>query len=423
MRSTAESVRDDAGFTLVEVIVATMLLTVAILGVVASIDNLRASASRSEHRESATHRAEQEMEALRAVGYKALVLKASPGTSADPDDPRFNVVAGTPPTYRPSTDVTAQPLVIDGTDTDAIDPAVAWQSGGVAGTVYRFITKGTGASCGQVCPRRVTVVVTTEHDGAVDNKVAMTTLVTDPQDTGADDNAAPAPTTPACPCWNTLYAYDTPASFTARQDPTDHATRQWIDHPDLLGYDPPPLNADGTTPPLRKYTTDLGALVVPNDDTGYPGGRVIKQSAGCDSEGDPKKSMRWTTPPVKTATTLPGDASFTIYTQTAGGGVGVGWLCLTAWDWTVDGTGKTGGPKKLKSFGCSENPWPQTPDVMTCAGRFLDAATPSYTLPVGHSLGIELTVWDASVLDAVILYDHPDYPSSFSWSSTPSMMP
>jgi prepilin-type N-terminal cleavage/methylation domain-containing protein len=423
MSSTASRLRHEAGFTLIEVMVATALLTVAILGVVSSIDNLRANASGSERRQSATHRAEQEMEALRAVGYRALVLKDTPGTSTDPRDPRSNVVAGAPPTYRPSADVSAQPMIIDAGDPDAMDPAVPWQSGGVSGTVYRFITQGTGAACGQVCPRRVTVVVTTERDGVVDGKAAITTLVTDPQDTGADDAATPAPTPPACPCWNTLYAYDTPAKFISRQDPTDHIVRQWNDHPDLLGYDAPPLNGDGTTPPLRKYTTDLGALVVPNDDTGYPGGRVIKQSPGCDSEGDPKKTMRWTTPPVQTATTLQGDASFTIYTQTAGGGPGLGWLCLTAWDWTIDANGKAGGAKKLKSFGCSENPWPQTVDVMTCGGRFLDAATPSYTLPVGHALGIELTVWDQSVLDAVILYDHPDYPSSFSWSSTPSMMP
>ena len=415
--------RRDAGFSLVEVMVATLLLSVAILGVIGSIDNFRANASGSERRETATHRAEQEIEALRGAGYRALVLKLSPGTSANPLDPRFNVTAGTPPTYRPSADINPEPLVIDAGDVDALDPAVTWSSGGTSGTLYRFITKGTAATCGQICPKRVTVVVTMERNGAITGKVAMTGLVTDPQDIGADDTKPPDPTTPTCPCWNTLFAYDTPASFTTRQDPTDHIVRSWNDHPDLLGYDPPPLNADGTTPPLRKYTTDLGALVVPNDDSGYPGGRVIKQSGGCDSEGDPKKTMRWTTPPVQTATTLQGDASFTIYTQTAGGGVGLGWLCLTAWDWTIDANGKAGGTHKLKSFGCSENPWPQTPEPMTCTGRFLDATTPSYTLPAGHSLGIELTVWDQSVLDAVIIYDHPDYPSSFSWSSTPSMMP
>ena len=411
----------DAGFTLIEVLVATMILTVGILGVVASLTVFRASATLSVAREAATHRAEQEIESLRGAGYKALVLNASPGTSADPKDPRRNVVDGTPPTYRPSASAPAQPLVIDAADVDAMDPATTWQTGTTAGHVYRFVTKDpSGSDCVQVCPRRVTVAVTMEKDGAVLGAVTTSTLVVDPQDVGADENATPQPTTPQCPCWNTFYAYDTPASFTTRQTPTaDHDMRVRHDYPDLLGKDPPPSNPDGSDPPLFKYTADLGALV-PNGTAGYPGGAVVKQSGGCDNDDGDQKTQRWTTAPVLTDTVLTGDATAVLYAQTAGGAAGILRLCITVYSWTINSAGKQGAKQKKGSFDCTAVPWPDGPDSVNCSGRFLPVGA-TYTLTAGRSLGFEVTVEDDSDFDGVLLYDHPQYPSSFMFSSTPAL--
>ena len=412
----------DAGFTLVEVLVATMILAVGILGAVASMDAFRASATGSAAREAATHRAEQEIDWLRGAGYKGLVLKASPGTAgADPKDPRGNVTGGAAPTYRPSASAPAQPLVIDAADADALDPSTTWQTGRTAGTVYRFITKDpSGADCVQVCPRRVTVVVTIERAGAIVSSVTTSTLVVDPQDVGADEHATPTPITPQCPCWNTLYAYDTPASFIERQTPAaDHDMRVRHDFPDLLGKDPPPSNADGSDPSLFRYTADLGALI-PNGTAGYPGGAVVKQSGGCDNDDNDAKTQRWTTAPVQTDTVLTGDATFTLYAQTAGGAAGVLRLCVTAYSWTISGAGKQGAKQKKGSFDCGAVAWVEGPDSVTCSGRFLPAGA-TYTLTAGRSLGFEVTVEDDSDFDGVLLYDHPEYPSSFMFSSTPAM--
>ena len=432
MRRTTDLIRNrlsaEHGFTLIEVMVAVGILTVAILGTVASLDAFRANATRSVNTDAATHRVEQEVEALRGAGYRALVLNASPGTSTNPKDPRYNVSAGSPPTYRPSSNVSADPLVIDATNTDALDPAIPWSSGGVSGTLYRFITKGTDpTSCVQICPRRVSVVATVEKNGAIVSSIVSSTLVIDPQDTGADDTATPSPTTPACPCWNTFYAYDTPATFSMRQTPPgDHAMRQWQNYPDLMGEDPPTTNADGSDPPLYHYTTDLATTPDLQTTAGYPGGAIIQQSGGCNDDANPAKTHRWVSAAALTSTTIYGDAAFTFYTQTAGGYSGLGYLCLTVYAASVDANGKITSKTKWGSFGgaapylCNQNPWPVTPDAITCQGRFLTTGT-TKTLNPGQRIMMEITVYDTSSYNEVILYDHPSYPSSFTWSSTPAM--
>jgi type II secretory pathway pseudopilin PulG len=419
--------RGEHGFTIVEVLVASTILVVGILGTVAALAPARHNGTRSEMREAATHRAEQEIEALRSAGYKALILKASPGTSSDPKDPRMNVSAGSPPTYRPSASAPAQPLVIDAADVDALDPSTTWQTGTTGGKVYRLITKDpSGADCVQVCPRRVTVAVTIEKAGAIVSTVTMSTLVVDPQDVGADENATPTPIPPQCPCWNTLYAYDTQGKFTSRQTPTaDHDERLRKDYPDLMGKDSPPTNADGSDPPLYKYTADMG-LTIPNGLQGYPGGAVVKQSGGCDQEDNDDKTQRWATAPLAADTTLTGDATFSFYVQTAGGLAGQLELCATVYSWTIDrnpasGTyGKQSGKQKKGTFGCGAVASPGTPELVTCSDRFLPTGSTT-TVTATKSLGLEVTVRDTSSYDGVLLYDTSQYPSSFTFSSTPAL--
>ncbi len=73
----------EAGFTIVEAIVATMLLAVGVLTVVASLGAAARSEAAGEHRQEAARLASSEVEAIRAVPYPEVgIALASPGYAA-----------------------------------------------------------------------------------------------------------------------------------------------------------------------------------------------------------------------------------------------------------------------------------------------------------------------------------------------------
>jgi prepilin-type N-terminal cleavage/methylation domain-containing protein len=86
-------VADDAGFTLVEVIVAAMILVVGMLGVATLLESAQRATARTKAREAATNLAREAIEAGRAVPYPDLIpsrlvsqLQAQPGLAdAQPD--------------------------------------------------------------------------------------------------------------------------------------------------------------------------------------------------------------------------------------------------------------------------------------------------------------------------------------------------
>lgn len=78
--------RDERGFTLVEVLVASMILVVGVLGVLTLVDTANRTTARTKAREAATNLAREAIEAGRAVPYPDLIpsqltaqLQAQPG--------------------------------------------------------------------------------------------------------------------------------------------------------------------------------------------------------------------------------------------------------------------------------------------------------------------------------------------------------
>ena len=414
-----------AGFTVIEVMVAAMLLTIGILGLMASMDVFRSQTSSTVVREAATHEAQKELEYLRSLGYKRLILSASPGTSADPRDPRSGVSGVT---YRPASNVAYAPLVVNAAAEEPVAPSRAWTSGRASGTVYRFITQEPAGTtgCGQICPKRVTVAVTYMGAGVL-RSVVMTSMVADPQ-AGTADDITPEPTKPAtCPCWTTFYLYDTAGINISRQTPTtDHILHKRDDFPDLMDVDPPPNPFENSlTPPFEptryRYGTDLEA----SDGLGqtYPAGAIVKQSRGCNEDGDPKKSARWTTKPVTQNTVLHGNATASIFTRLIGNLTGNATICFTFYDQHIRGSdGKIDNKVKLNQLivGFAQD-WPSgTPDLVTTSLVRYRNTGANYTLAPGRSLGVEITIDDSSVGHAALFYDHPELASSIQVDSTPA---
>ncbi|HEV3376874.1 MAG TPA: prepilin-type N-terminal cleavage/methylation domain-containing protein [Thermoleophilaceae bacterium] len=185
--------RDD-GFTLIELMVAIMVLAVGLIALVTSFDHSRDLVSVAEKTEVASHRAEQELERILSLPYDTVAHASTPASSADPSDPA-SFVSGTSYQYdQGSTGPQSETLAA---------PATGAPAGGVVGVapqtwndsesrltgrIQSFIT-WTGDYCTAAdrtaCAKRVTVAVTVGGPSPLRRHVVMSTVMTSPVGTGS----------------------------------------------------------------------------------------------------------------------------------------------------------------------------------------------------------------------------------------------
>jgi prepilin-type N-terminal cleavage/methylation domain-containing protein len=166
------------GFSLIELLVAMVILVIGIFGAVTTFSHSRTATKAGERIETLAHVAQAEAERIVSLNYDNVgVVSASiPNDSATNDkwDPLDQVVNGTPP--GPTTNMypydwatpgtTAEPFVAC-TSASCVTFSSAWQDNTnsankrFSGTMYRFITWVDDACCsGTQDYKRVTVVVT-----------------------------------------------------------------------------------------------------------------------------------------------------------------------------------------------------------------------------------------------------------------------
>ena len=159
------------GFMMIEVLVAALVLTIGIIGLIGAFDSSRKLTLLSERRTSLAHRGQQEIERLLAVPYSELAMNPTPTHSAETTNPDYYVSASNYQ-WDPSSGST-EPLVTgpacesppqEGCGGVSGTPA-PWTDGRLSGYVYDFVTWHTDGHCGALCPaeknyKRVTVVVT-----------------------------------------------------------------------------------------------------------------------------------------------------------------------------------------------------------------------------------------------------------------------
>lgn len=182
----------NAGFTIIEVLVATLVLTIGIVALITSFTSSQALGTSAEAHQTAAAVAEAELERLHALSWAQLGLRAVPTRSE---------VSGEPTNYEvsPSTTTctgkktletncfewnfhetaTREPLVLETTLASEENPrteTVKVTTGAGAGTnltftIYHFITwvnyaEGTGCTsteCSNTDPKRIVVAVTGSH--------------------------------------------------------------------------------------------------------------------------------------------------------------------------------------------------------------------------------------------------------------------
>ncbi len=278
---------EQLGLSLIEVIMALLLLSVGALTTLKVIDTATASNYRAEQSQVVNDVLQAELERIKQLPYAQVALTANPGSSSDPNDPRSRVQGSSFAIERDGSN--AQPMVINGsgvpgggTVADGVLSAAAqpFTSGDVSGETYRFVTWTTDPGCplcGTGLIRRVVVAARVLSPSGERAFQEVHTDVVDPEAT-PEDNPAP-PDNPVDTAKAAFWLTDTPCSASSRQpivaDHLAHNTRGGCSDgpktggtrgaPDLMFTKAPTLdtNYPPEGQPLYDYDTDVSGSPQP----------------------------------------------------------------------------------------------------------------------------------------------------------------
>jgi prepilin-type N-terminal cleavage/methylation domain-containing protein len=447
----AERASGAAGFTLVELLAALLVLGLAAMAVGTVLASSTRYASASEARQNLANRAQHEAERLASLDYTALAHAALPAAGANSTSNPLYWYDTTAHTYRwdrtTAGSSTAEALAVSAAGTVAYQQS--WSDGRSSGSLYSFVTWVTDGKCGAGCPssqnyKRITVAATLASGGPPVAPVYVSSIVADPHAVPAgrvtNGNANPLsdPTitcrdasgaTVSCTASvgssdvNEWYLTDTKATSPYAPPTVSHTTHATVAPsgtcttsvttgcpiPDLLNTTGPP--ASTPSPPLLDFSTDQTA-------SGYPGGRVIKRDVACSATPtatDNTKGVEWATAPLTSAMLLTGSGGMTLNSQTAAGVTASVTLCLGIYESGSITNLISTPPVRLGVVSYTVAQWPTAPTPISFSFDFLTGST--VTVASGHRLIVRLWLAATSGSDVAIMYDHPDYASVLQLNS------
>jgi prepilin-type N-terminal cleavage/methylation domain-containing protein len=300
---------DERGFTLVEMLVAMLILMVGIVASLSVFSSSRNATLASQRHEVAVHQAQRELERLRALDYSELGMTSAPSPSADPRNPNCRVQSGGKLRVKP---VAGQPCAQSSSSDEAfvltadvpggkVDPTPTSFTVGdgtadappTTGKIYRYVTWRDETCLPGICDdvggdvkntKRLLVAISldpvvsngnTKNIGPR-NPVWITSIATDPKAgtlTSGQGNPPPAPSATV----QNFYLYDKtcsdndtnngyaspPAPPASGPRPGDHVTHDTAapatscenvtasKRPDLMGPAVPTYGFDAPIPPYR----------------------------------------------------------------------------------------------------------------------------------------------------------------------------
>ena len=186
-------VGNEQGFSLVELMMALVLLLVGILAMVAGLLPGQRLTTTSETVAVEANVAEQELQRIVSLGYSNIGLSAAPSPSADPNHPNYYVQATAPPTFQwdRTNPANAGTLCTPSTScTGSLSPGpVAWTAGGMSGNLYRYVTwvddpcdpTASPARCPTAVDYKMVVVAAVHNGSGYPKKpYLVSTIVADP---------------------------------------------------------------------------------------------------------------------------------------------------------------------------------------------------------------------------------------------------
>ncbi len=406
--------KSQSGFTVVEMLVASIMLVVGLLATLGMLNSANHSNEITERHQVAVGIAQRALEETADLNFDQLSLTSTPLKSSDPDSPLNRVNASVFRTELESDET----MVISGASAAVNPGAETVNEGGVNAQVYRFVTwvdVPTYEGCSQDCSstqdyKRITVAVqaTSPNNKGFAKYVLVSTLRIDPL-LGPEGQVTQPPDPNPTESHDNFYLYDTPNDnclSTAYQQPSsDHVTHDTLEdcsstdgkYPDLMATTLPPNPSDPDLPPLYTYSTDLIGS--------YTGGLAIERNTPCTQVGLNKfQTHSWTTNPLSTDYQLSGMLSFDFWSATVGGTPGNGKICV----WLYHRDIVDGAPVDVPIANGSHelSSWPGSLTNMS-----FTVSHDSYTVPAGHQLHFVLTVSSTSATDLHFAYDNPAYTS------------
>jgi prepilin-type N-terminal cleavage/methylation domain-containing protein len=444
----------DAGFTMVEVLIAVLILTLGALATFGLLSDAIRNTQRAKGTQVTLDRAQQEMEALRSLSNKQLAMTVTPEASLNPLSPNYRVSGGAFALIRQPPGSYANMVVNGGAlygggavEGGVVSPGpTSFSSGDVSGKVYRYVVWRNDVKCGAGCPgeqdfKQIVVVVKLDNranESGERGYVEVQSDFVDPTDSPKSD-PLPGPGGKVVTAQQ-FFLTDTPCSSTGA------TTRQTIsgDHllhntlgtcasgpqiertkgaPDalLLGGPPDPAPEDPNDPALYDYSSDpyLEPTLNPGEDKGVQI-RPDEKANGCLYEPakettslDPESQVhRWVTDPMASDFTLTGKLTLEFYTRSINEAKHSGTLCVYVYkrhetEDAILANTKTGNGY----WTYTETTWPYS--EWKRVRLSMDFNSPPYTIYKGERLGVALSVERANTpADAIqIMYDHPLFPA------------
>jgi prepilin-type N-terminal cleavage/methylation domain-containing protein len=445
MRRTEQS---EGGFTIVEVLVAVLILSIAAMTTFSLLSAATRNVQRAKGSQVALEFAEQELEYLRSLEDKDLAMKKPPEHSANPLSPDYRVTNGTFALQREPLG-TYRRLVVNEEELygggivqgGVIAPGpTPFTSGDVKGKLYRYIVWRNDAQCPETkCPgkqdyKQIVVAVrvdTPPSQAAERGYFEVQSNFINPKDNAERDpkpdengNVVTAQqfflTDSSCSlaaasrlsitanhllhntlgtCANGLQTGSTPGAPDAL----------------LLGSPPDPDFEDPNNPLEYDYSNDSYLDTTPDVGTGL---QILKDDTpNCHftptGTSHPQAQVhRWVTDPMPQNFKMLGTVTLQYYTQTINKVPYPGKLCVFLYKWKEGGT-----PFLLTNTNGGTAYWmsPETGNWPTewFKRRLTMTFSVTQTIEKNERLGLALSVERANTqLEALaFMYDHPKYPA------------
>ena len=396
----------DAGMTIVEVMVAVLILVIGSIAVLSAVDTAARSAFRAEQSQVVVNRLQEEAEKIRQLPFEEVALTGVPAHDSNQTSPAWRV-SGT--NFALAKDGSAtRPMVYNGgslqgggtiTGGTVASGPTPFASGDVHGQIYRYIVWLNDDSCPESkCPgsqdiKRVIIaaLLDTTASGGQQAYQEIHADLTNPDASPVDNPLPPGQDEPAA--WQ-FWLTDTPCSFNSRQPITgEHLTHNTLGTcanglktggtagaPDLMFTEAPPLN--NSFPPDAQPLYDYATDVEPTSNAGQDRGLQLKSPSGLLGQtgclpmnlggltetNKQWKVHRWLSPAIPNGydVLLNGHGSLSLWTQTINGAVHPGRICVYLFTRQLNGLGvpidtpvlNLDDPVAVDHFPYSQASWP-----------------------------------------------------------------
>jgi len=360
----------EQGFTIVEVLVAIFIVSIAAMVTFGLMTDATRNVERAKANQIAVEFAEQELERLRSEPDERLAMTIPlPGHSTNPLNPNYRIRDDEFALTREPIGEYAQMVhnggEIEGVGTSAeggyithgtVVPSEPFESGNVKGRVYRYVVWRNDAACGSACPTQQDykqIVVAVRIDSAPNDPTQHGYFEVQSKFINPKRNADTDPPKNSKGGYTTaqqFYLSDTPCAAsgeTTRVEPTeDHLLHNTLGvcanglktgstepgAPDALTLSPPAPPEEPAVAALHDFASDV--YLEPNPDTDKGLQIPVSTSTNCKSfsptgVAHPESFVhRWVTDKMPADFEITGNLTFEFYTRTLNNQPYSGGLCI-----------------------------------------------------------------------------------------------